>query len=241
MIGKDERAIQILIDSLLPELQEYVFEDDGKYCISGPLLIKTDLQNYDPVELNTEFTKKCASEKEYRANVRFAPLSYLWLIEKPYRMDALIDIQDEISDAQYWHCLEHVWTLTEFVHENIEEWFELFSSKRRYRALLMSRVDRKYFQTLPNILTVYRGYQEGLDDNMMGLAWTLSLEKADYFAHRFEEIGEPKVVSGVCNKSDVICYTNGREEQEIIIDPLKISGIKPVKSVTQQGERKKTK
>jgi hypothetical protein len=89
---------------------------------------------------------------------------------------------------------------------------------------MMDEDERKTFGELPDELTIYRGYA-GKRKN--GLSWTLSLEKAEWFADRFEMMtGETSyVVKGTCKKADVIAYFDRRQEDEILIDPAKVVGI----------------
>lgn len=226
-----ERASQRVIDGLNPEIQRHVCKIDGSYWIHCPLLIMFGISQHPPELINDAYRRKKALAEKLLANIRFDPLGYLVLIEKPYRLDAFIEIQDRLSDAQYWRNLEFVFSITEYVHENSAKWLSLLNSKRRFRPLMMMRKDRKIFKTLPETITIYRGYQHGKFRHKMGLSWTLLKEKAIWFAHWRSENGSPKVVAGSCRKTDVFCYTNGREEQEIIIDPAKVIGIRAVRDI----------
>ena len=226
-----DRANNKVIDALCPELKREVCKIDNRYWIHSPLFIIDAIHAYDPAQLNAAYLKKKALAEQFLANIRFDPMAYLVLIEKPYRLNALIEIRNRISDAQYWRCLAYAWAISEYTHQNKWEWLNLFRSERRYRALMMVREDRKYFDALPDTLTIYRGYQQGKHKHKMGLAWSLSKEKAIWFAYRKPENGRPMVVSGVCRKADAICFTNGRKEQEIIIDPALITRIKNVKDI----------
>jgi hypothetical protein len=64
----------------------------------------------------------------------------------------------------------------------------------------------------------------------MGISWTLSKEVAVWFARRWQDKGLPMVVTGKCRKRDVLGYTNGRKEQEIIINPVNIRVVKSLTS-----------
>ncbi len=46
-----------------------------------------------------------------------------------------------------------------------------------------------------------------------------------WFANRFamlDRFGEPKLVTGVARKEDVLGYFTGRGESEVVIDPAKV-------------------
>ena len=226
-----ERASQRVIDGLNPEIQRHVCKIDGSYRIHCPLLITFGLTGHSAESINAAYMHKNAIGEKFLANIRFDPLASLVLIEKPYRLDAFLEIQDRLSDAQYWRNLEFVFSMTEYVHESKTKWLSLLQSNQRYRPLMMTRKDRKAFENLPDTLTIYRGYQHGKYRHKMGLSWTLSKEKAIWFAHRRSTNGSPKVVVGTCKKADVFCYTDDRNEQEIIIDPAKVIGIRAVRDI----------
>ena len=227
-----ERAIRRVINCLHPEIRRHVCEINNTHWIHSPLLITFGLSGLDAAkEINTAYMRKKALAENFLANIRFDPMAYLWLIEKPYRLDAFIELQDRLSDAQYWRYLEFVFSIVEYVQYDIAKWLSLLHSTRRYRPLMMERKDRKHFETLPDTLTIYRGYQHGKYRHKMGLSWTLSKEKAIWFAYRRTENGAAKVVTATCAKANVFCYTNGRKEEEIIIDPAKLNGIRAVRDI----------
>ena len=77
----------------------------------------------------------------------------------------------------------------------------------------MSPEEREIFSSLPETFTVYRGHQEQNED---GYSYTLSYEKAKWFAERFKSKSS-SVIEKVVNKSEVFAYLHDRNEQEIII------------------------
>ena len=140
-----EKKSRLLIGALDPEVKHWVCKIDGTYWIHSPLLIMFGLGHHDPAEINETYHKMKALADKYMANIRYAPLKYLAVIKKQYRLDAFLEIQNKISDAQYWRCLEYIWILTERVHQLKYTWLALFESPRRNRALMMERKDRKHF------------------------------------------------------------------------------------------------
>ncbi len=95
---------------------------------------------------------------------------------------------------------------------------------------MMSNDELKVFNDLPNKFKVYRGITESDEDFAYdeGLSWTLSEEKADWFAKRFKHNEKPRVLelevykdvsypTKVGDKPKAVAYLNGREEQEIIV------------------------
>jgi hypothetical protein len=113
------------------------------------------------------------------------------------------------------------------------EWLRLFKSRRPHRELLMSAADRRELAEMPESLMIYRGYRKGAARS--GLSWSLSRDRARFFARDgkaerrallsgYRVAGVPMIVCGRCRKRDVLAYFNGRDEQEIVIDPRNVSG-----------------
>jgi len=75
--------------------------------------------------------------------------------------------------------------------------------------------------------TIYRGIAgRGSARRIRGRSWTADFEKAKWFAKRFGHLENPAVFQATVDKPCIYAYTNEREEQEFIIDPV---GIKPKK------------
>lgn len=50
---------------------------------------------------------------------------YVFHHERPYRVEAFMDIESNLSDKRYWSLLGEVWTDSENTWQNIDEWNEL--------------------------------------------------------------------------------------------------------------------
>jgi hypothetical protein len=107
---------------------------------------------------------------------------------------------------------------TEFPWQNQSEWKKLWSSSRPEKQFAMSMEEREALALLPDELTIYRGVGQG--DNVDGLSWTLSREKAIWFARRFggDLLITALLITATANKQDVHAFLNGQNEQEIVID-----------------------
>lgn len=138
--------------------------------------------------------------------------SYLWLHERAYRVEAILYALEDWwkpSKKEYWEVIANVWTDTENVYENHLAWEQLLFLEFSDSHLMMDEEDTKFFNELPNTITIYRG---GVDDN--GYSWTLDKEKAEWFASRFNF--DYEVFEKTINKSDAIAYLSDRNESEII-------------------------
>ena len=68
-----------------------------------------------------------------------------------------------------------------------------------------------------NEITVYRGGTENIGKATYRISWTLSREKAEWFADRNCLAGFPyHLYKGVISRDKIIAYTDRREEQEIM-------------------------
>ena len=98
--------------------------------------------------------------------------------------------------------------------------------KKANKEYLMNEDDFKVFESLPNIVTIYRGVTDKNKDNKRALSWTLSQDKAEWFAHRFDEVGE--VWKTKISKDSIFAYFDEMDEKEVIIDYNVISDIETI-------------
>ena len=114
--------------------------------------------------------------------------SYLWLHERAYRVQSILDALEDWwkpSKKEYWEVIANVWTDTENVYENHLAWEQLLFLEFSDSHLMMDEEDTKFFNELPNTITIYRG---GIDDK--GYSWTLDKDKAEWFANRWVMNGD---------------------------------------------------
>ena len=140
-------------------------------------------------------------------------------VQRGYRLVTFADeLVPLLTDQQYWELLAYVWVDTEFPHQAYDLRRELFASKRLHREALMTVEEQTAFAAMPSTLTVYRG---GSTAN--GLSWTLSKDKARWFAERFDRDGKHQVFKGTVSKDKVYAYLKGRKEEEIVVNPKFVS------------------
>lgn len=85
----------------------------------------------------------------------------------------------------------------------------------------MGTEDYERYSGFENDLVVYRGV--GLDRVKNGLSWTTSLQKAEWFAHRFDVYGKQGYVQKlvVRDKKNILAYFSTRSEEEVVIDTFR--------------------
>lgn len=151
---------------------------------------------------------KYMQEKLKKCKNIFTILMY---IRSPYKLDYIYAVKEYLSDEDYTNALRESYIDTEFPYQNgidkVRELFELANPK-----YLMTPEDYEYWSSLPDKIKIYRG-----GSHKAGMSWTLSHEKAKWFANRFNKSG--KVFQMTINKSDTFAYFSDREEQEIIVNP----------------------
>lgn len=201
-------AIKKQNEPLHPDLLPYLEESTFK-MLRHPLVYQVPFfsggqANYQ-YEVKKKELAKALEEKNYH--------TFVFLHERPYRVEAFTEIEPLLTDKQYWELLSAIYTDTENAWAYQSQYRNLFSCKRGNREYLMDEDERKVYESLPDEVTVYRGYQVGLNKN--GISWTTNKETAQWFATRFSKRG--KVLEKKVSKRDIIAVFNGRNESEVVI------------------------
>ena len=162
---------------------------------------------------------------------------WIWLHERPFRLDAFLFICRDMPADEYWSLLRDIWIDTEGPGVNQDIWLELFNRPYPKRRKMMTGKERRALSDAGRSgeLNIYRGYVDGLDpedseyieedrDRESGISWTLDYNKAEWFAKRFLAggTGYGVVAEAICKPKDVIAYFESRGEKEIVVDPSKI-------------------
>jgi hypothetical protein len=190
----------------------------GAKTLHHPLVI--ELMLVDPIVDHTnklylqklEGLVEAVNKKDYK--------TYIWLHERPYRLEAFMRIQNELKDPEYWRLLGDVLIDSENAHEFKSEWLQLLNSKRKSSIAMMRPDDFTVYSALSNRLKIYRGFRN--IHFKKGLSWTLSKDKAKWFATRFGANG--KVTTKVVSKYHILAYLDRRGEQEILLRPDRVYG-----------------
>ena len=205
-----ERLLKESSEPLHPDLVPY-FEADGALGaqVRHPLVYQVPL--WSNGSANAYYLQKkrdldkALEEKNYNRVV--------YLHERPYRLQAFIQIAKYLSDEKYWSLLASIWTDTENAWQNLDEWRKLFNSSRPKRQRLMDRDEVLAYDSLPDTVKIYRGCQKGINED--GISWTLKRDKAEWFATRFSKDG--LVLEKEIQKKDIIAVFTNRNEFEVIV------------------------
>lgn len=154
-----------------------------------------------------------------KARERLEWTNFVLLHEPPWRVKALQSITNELDDITYWPILADLWLNTDSIHEDIDTWRGAFNSRRQSNMVfLMTAAEQYTFNRLPNIITVYRGYN-GRVSGPRGLSWTTSRPTALWHAARNKGPKDmPAIASGRVYRETVWAHFNRRADSEIVVD-----------------------
>lgn len=144
--------------------------------------------------------------------------SYIWMHERPYRLDAFLTVQDRLTSEEYWELLGSIWIDSENIQQSYDQWDQLLSATTGGSMAMMTPEEQTAFAALPDAIVVYQGHTSNRDD---GWSWTTHRGIAVWFARRFARLenDEPMLTSAVVDKSDALAYFLRRNEYELLIDP----------------------
>lgn len=197
-------------EPLHPDLEPYMENmSGGLRMLRHPLVYQVPFWNNGSANFQYEHKKKAVEQALDDRNYS----RVVFLHERPYRLEAFINIQRKLSNEQYAELLADIWIDTENQHAYLQEWKMLLSASRLRREYMMTDEDKEALKALPTLVTVYRGCQRGLNEN--GLSWTLDKDKAEFFAHRFRQQGI--ILERQVRKTDIVALLTGRGENEVIL------------------------
>lgn len=181
---------------------------------NGQLQMLNILENEDNLTLAREmYIERIRTQKSV--------MGVFMVMRKSYRLTFLKYIKEYLSKEDMSELLAFSWISSENPNQDVNvslksivKWFREADKK-----VLMDEEEYKYYESLPQTITAYRGVSIGR--NPKGLSWTCNLETAKWFANRFNRNGEEGYVQSVTiDKSCVLAYFNGRNEDELVLDIL---------------------
>lgn len=236
-----EENMEMIKNIAIQWLQQDVKEDTsaGFYAMMGmgavihpvfernPFIHVEDgqMQPYDIVH-DRKALKKARAIKKAQIKDCNTVTDVMWVIRKPYRLSFLKEIKEYLDNKEFSKLLGEIWMDVENPNEDdigIETFLEWFAEADK--EFLMNDEEKKTYDSLPDEVKLYRGV--GKNGNPEGLSWTLSEEKAQWFAERFQMLGgKGYVLTAVARKSNILAYFSRREEDEVIIDGRKLDAKK---------------
>lgn len=216
-------------DPLHPDLEEYIDHNSPfGMCIRHPLVYS--IAHVPPLnrQMNTLYGHKQEACRRALDEGRYD--TYVWLHERPWRLVALSDIAQQLTDQHYWSLLGSLWTDSENICQNYQLWHDALHSQRSSRWAIMSKEDRatvRKFRRRKRQFAIFRGF--AYDEGDRGMSWTLNYERARWFALRFaglENRERPQVAIGLIHGYNIIAYFSDRGEEEIVALPEDVNVLK---------------
>jgi hypothetical protein len=222
-------------EELNPELAVYLEQNTelGFPAIRHPLVYSVVHAPQMNALVNEQLRRKRLAVQEAKRTTNWH--SYVYLHERPYRLDAFRHICWLLKDKEYWSLLGSIWTDAEKIGYEQDEWRECLTADRYGRWWMMRKAERDELRlAYPRTIHVYRGFHR--DDRRMGLSWTSNPIVAKWFARRLAGPDEtPRVVSGVVDKRDVIAFFDGRSEYEMVLLPENVRDLFVVRHTRGEG------
>lgn len=217
----------------LPFLYLDIEPTDIPFCVFHPYLetstVTVALDKSKPMDSHNMQIVDILTDKEAHAQWRemmaekiqnTTALRELYImVRKSYRLTFLKYAKKFMSLKDFSHYLADAWVSSENPSQDVNcslslliSWFQQADKK-----VLMETEDYKVYTSLPEELNIYRGVALGREPN--GLSWTADLEKAKWFAHRFDR-GDKQgyVEAAIVNKAGVLAYFNTRDEDELVVN-----------------------
>ena len=147
------------------------------------------------------------------------------MLQPKWRLVFFEYIAKHLNEDDYAYLLRDAWTGAEFPNRDpdvtLARRIKFFRDANK--ELLMDKREQKIFNSLPDTVTVYRGCCG--KNAVKGISWTLSEEKAKWFAERFP-MWKGTVYTATIHKKYVYAYFNDRHEEEIILDSRQLTDIR---------------
>lgn len=197
---------------LCPELKDCIVDiGNGIRLIKNKFLTTVyirsgndeDLYN-KPYRVRRELAQKYLEEENFD--------SFIFIHERPFRLEALVEVLFSIKKEDLFRIVEYVWTDSEGPCVNLEVWKYIFNYCEELGVLEDSKKD------LPEKFTIYRGTRAGIED--IGISWTLDASVAKMFSERFytkRTNKQPIVKIKEVKKEDIFLFTDARGEKEVIL------------------------
>lgn len=222
------KRLQDLMNSqeeLDEELEPY-YEEDGALgwaSIRHPLvysILHTPNQN---AMVNAQLKAKQKAVAEAFRDKKWT--SYIYLHERPYRLDAFMGVCDRFTDEEYWDLLGSIWTDSENIRQNEGAWRLAMTSDRPGRDTMMDAEERAVlYEDLEWQVDVYRGFC--YPGRERGMSWTHNRVVAKFFARRLAQHDQTKyLATGRVRRDKILAYFDGRSEYEVVVLPEDVKDI----------------
>lgn len=198
------------------------------FTSSGLVALPTEkYEGFRPIDitLNNENLQRWQHSVSKIIDETENPYHIYLLLNPPYALTFLKLASPYLSRKDFSEILASAWINCEAPHNDPDlskaDLLSMFKSADP--KALMEGDEYEQLQKMDDTLTVYRGVTSYNADNIKALSWTLNKEKAEWFAHRFNEDG--MVYEAQIDKEHIYAVFNGRNESEVVLDPQYLTDI----------------
>lgn len=204
-------------EPLHPELEARKECLDGMWVVRHPLVYSVPHAEGFNALLNANLFQKKEALKQALLDRKFS--RYVFLHERPWRLDALLEVVPLMTDPDYWQLLRQVYQDSENVEQNPALWRKALTAQKSQRTQMMNVEELNALEQLPEKVTVWRGATDD-EELSAGYSWTVRENVAHWFASRLARSSDAGIVAcGVARKERVIAHLLSRNEFEIIALP----------------------
>lgn len=216
----DLLAVKAVARSFL--YQRLLVNKDIPFLVSHPFFSTTIVANHEKdktvmLDITKEDDLQQARMKVEKSIDRVDRyMNFLYMLCQPYLPAFFKHTNYYLSKADYSEFLGAMWTHVEFPNADptvtLLEFVKYFRNAEKSK--LMNEEEYQKYLDLPDKVTIYRGVKP--KGKVKALSWTLSKDKARWFADRFEPDGT--VYRAAIEKSNVLAYFGCRGEEEVVVD-----------------------
>lgn len=213
-LAKQFLLVEPVTTSFSPMVVKHPFTD------SGIVMVRIDGE-YRMDDITADEAAKNQWREQMASLIENAktPRHIYMMLTKSYRFAFLKHAMPYFSQKDFSEYLADAWVMCEGPNNdpNFTQKQMLGLFKKADPQALMYEEEYKQFQALEDPLVVYRGVTSYNANRVKALSWTLDREKAERFAHRFDEDGT--VYEAKIDKAHVYAFFSNRNESEVIVDP----------------------
>ncbi len=158
-----------------------------------------------------------------------------FLLNKPWAMLFIRLVEPFLSVEDFTDLLKDAFT--EMEQPNMDSNVSVTQLKNYFKKCdknaLMEDEELEVYNSLPDIVTVYRGVTSYNNKKIKVLSWTIDPEVAKWFANRYQQKGQ--VYTATISKKHILAYFGGRNEAEVIVDPSKLRDIKLLLDLSEEN------
>lgn len=201
-----------------PAVVQHPFTD------AGIVAKRTETGDYDFCNIMTDCVERVIwrAEKSKLIEAAKSAADIYCLITKPYLLTFLDLAKPNLSRKVFSEMLGDAWVRSEYANEDacvntrkLLSWFQQADPK-----FLMDKFEFETLESMPNVVTIYRGVTPYNENNVKALSWTADPNTAKWFANRFDQKGT--VWKAQIAKENIYAYFERRGEHEVIVNPEKL-------------------